>query len=132
MISEGKIIKTLKGTNWAFNLLDISVVELITDDDVELTIEDAKEMVSSAYIFSCGERKLNLFIVGINTIATVEALRYFSSEESKNVSLADAIVIHSLGQRLLANFLIKLVKGSWPMKVFSNKDDALKWLIQQK
>ncbi|MFY7884243.1 MAG: hypothetical protein ACOVOV_05295, partial [Dolichospermum sp.] len=76
--------------------------------------------------------KLNLFIVGINTSATVEALRYFSSEESKNVSLADAIVIHSLGQRLLANFLIKLVKGSWPMKVFSNKDDALKWLIQQK
>lgn len=130
--NNSNVKKTFRGNKFILNLLNLEVVELITDDDIELTLEDAKEIVSEAYNFNDGQKKLNLIVVGNNTSATIEAIQYFSGVESENVSIADAVIINSLGQRILLNFLIKLIKGRWPIKAFADKDEALKWLIQQK
>lgn len=41
-----------------------------------------------------------------------------------------AIVIHSLAQKLIANFYMKVVKPYTPTRFFTAKEDAEKWLAE--
>jgi hypothetical protein len=42
-----------------------------------------------------------------------------------------SIVVHNLGQKLLGNFALKLVGKSKNIRIFENKQDATKWLIDR-
>ena len=43
-------------------------------------------------------------------------------------TLADSFVIHSLAQKILANFYLKISKPVLPTKVFNKPDEAEAWL----
>ncbi len=123
--------KTFRGTKYSYTELPNGVVEILLDEDVELDINDAKEIFEVGAKFTNGVPARNLTIVAEGCSATIEALKYFGNKEFKNPSIAEAIVIRSLGQRLLADFLVRLVKGNWPMKIFSKREDAIEWLMKQ-
>ncbi len=40
----------------------------------------------------------------------------------------EAIVVSTLPHRIMANLYVGLTKRSHPTKIFSNEDDAIKWL----
>jgi len=43
--------------------------------------------------------------------------------------LAEALLIKSLAQRIMANFFIKFGKHHHPSKVFTREEVAIKWLL---
>lgn len=72
--------------------------------------------------------KLKLLVLpGQNTTATREA-RVHSQNSIINCD-AEAILIHSLAQRIISNFYISFKnRAEYPIKMFNSKEEAVKWL----
>jgi hypothetical protein len=51
------------------------------------------------------------------------------STEARAFIKAEAYCIHSLAQKLLASFFVKIDKPKVPVKFFTKKEDAEKWLL---
>ena len=49
-------------------------------------------------------------------------------EEHQVPAICEAVIIHSLSQRMLINFYHKFKSHKHPSKVFKNLDNALKWV----
>lgn len=63
---------------------------------------------------------------------TKEARDFMSTPENNVFISAGAMVISSEVVRIITNFWLNLFKPPFPMKLFTNKDEALKWLEQYK
>ena len=50
------------------------------------------------------------------------------AQENKVPAIAEALIINSLGQRILANFYMKIKHQQRPTKVFKNFQDAKTWI----
>lgn len=57
-----------------------------------------------------------------------DLLKTISKNSNNPFSKADAFVIKSMAQKILANFYIKINKPERPTKFFNNKDEAINWL----
>ena len=57
------------------------------------------------------------------------ANEYSASKEGTQYSIAEAIVIKNLAQKILANFYLSFNKPLKPTKLFTNEKDALDWLF---
>jgi len=77
-----------------------------------------------------GDRLPVLVLCGEYTTSDVSFLKHLSKNGNDPYSSADAFVIQSIAQKLVANFYIKIVRPERPTKFFTSKDDALKWLRQ--
>ncbi len=71
-----------------------------------------------------------LVLCGEYTTSDVSFLKHLSKNGNDPYSSADAFVIQSIAQKLVANFYIKIVGPERPTKFFTSKEDALKWLNQ--
>lgn len=59
--------------------------------------------------------------------------RVFSaSVEGSKYSIAEALVVKSLSQRLIANFYVKVNKPLKPSRVFNSEKEAIQWLKEQR
>lgn len=63
---------------------------------------------------------------------TMKAFRNHAKDDFQKNKLAEAIVLDSIGIRLLANFYIKTFKPKIPTKIFTNFEEAKNWLIEIK
>jgi hypothetical protein len=59
---------------------------------------------------------------------TKEAMEFGASAEANEFLIAQAILVHSLANRLLGNFIIKFHKPKAPTKLFNDREAALAWL----
>ena len=64
--------------------------------------------------------------------STSEARTYYSVSEYSKFRYADALVIESLATRLVTNFYLSIDKPPVPSKMFTAKEDAMTWLLEQK
>lgn len=71
-----------------------------------------------------------LILCGEFTTSDVTFLKHLSRNGNDPYSQADAFVIHSMAQKLMANFYIKMVRPQRPTEVFSSREEAMKWLRQ--
>lgn len=96
--------------------------------DEHIVDEDNVIEFHSIFNQEAENRKLKLLVLpGQNTSATREAREY--SQNSTLKCKAEAILIHSLAQRIISNFYISFKnKADYPIKMFNTKDEAVKWL----
>ena len=57
---------------------------------------------------------------------------YFTSEEVAEIQSSVAMLVNSAFTKMIANFFIGLNKTPFPLKMFKDKDEAIKWLAQFK
>lgn len=77
-----------------------------------------------------GTRLPVLVLCGEYTTSDVSFLKHLSKNGNDPYSSADAFVIQSIAQKLVANFYIKMVRPERPTKFFTGKEEAMKWLRQ--
>ncbi len=88
----------------------------------------ARESVSARLL--AAEGKDYLFLIDarkVNSI-TKEARDFLASDEGSKHVIASALVIESKVGKLLGNFFLQISKPKVPLKLFTNKNDALDWL----
>jgi hypothetical protein len=79
-----------------------------------------KAAAGKNYLFLIDARKVNS--------VTKEARDYLASEEGSQSIIASALVLDSIIGKMLGNFFLQISKPKVPLRLFTNKADALDWL----
>lgn len=109
-------------------LIRPGLVFIQVKDGVHIEKEDVIE-VNKINLEWCGET--GYFVVlcsGRHTTISDDAKELTANPLFSKKRLGFAMVVHSLPQRLVGNFFIKLNKPIAPAKVFNSKEDAFKWV----
>ncbi|MDH5365629.1 MAG: hypothetical protein OEW67_01480 [Cyclobacteriaceae bacterium] len=119
-------IKTKTSTVYIEN--DILRVDYMAD--VRISISDAIENVEAEKELISSLIKMPL-LVDIRNVKSIEseARDYFTGVESQQIISKAALWTDSPISNMIGNFFIGLNKGTVPVKLFSNKDKAITWLI---
>src|SRR5687767_6969851 len=95
-----------------------------------IDIVSAKECVSIRLKVSNGKPSPTYLDARKVKSISKEARDYFASDEGRREMTACAIVVESAVGRFLVNFFLQINKPPVPIKFFSDKEDAVKWLQQ--
>lgn len=98
-------------------------------NDQEFTVEDLTLLVLAQK--ELGSEKLPVLVICAENASTnTELLKVLSKDQNNPFSKADAFVIESMAQKILANFYIRIFKPERPTKFFNTKNEAVAWLKQ--
>lgn len=97
--------------------------------NVHFEIDDLKQLVEFQKEIS-GIKLPVLVLCLSDTHTDTETLKYIAKNQNSPYSIADAFVIYSLAQKILANAYLKFHYSERPVKFFNNKEDALEWMQQ--
>jgi N-methylhydantoinase A/oxoprolinase/acetone carboxylase beta subunit len=61
-----------------------------------------------------------------------DAREYFKKEDTSEKSIARAILVKSVANKLIKSILVKLYKPDVPLKFFTSESEAVKWLLNYK
>lgn len=116
-------------TIFSVKVIDNSYYEVRVFENQDFTVDDLAKLVE-AQKKSVGLVLPVLVICENNVLADVILLSKLSQNEYNPYSKADAFVLNSIAQKILANFYTKINKPERPTKFFNNADEALIWLKQ--
>ena len=114
---------------FSVTLIDNSYYEVRVFENQDFTVDDLATLVE-AQKKSVGLVLPVLVICENNVLADVILLSKLSQNEYNPYSKADAFVLNSIAQKILANFYTKINKPERPTKFFNDADEALIWLKQ--
>ncbi len=120
---------TVSHKKFSLKLHELGFYQLDIFNNVEVGVEDIKMMVAAQKKLS-GEKLPVLVVCAEFASTNSEVMRYISKNENWPFSKAGAFVIHSMSQKLLANFYLKINAPERPTKFFNSRDEAEKWLKQ--
>jgi hypothetical protein len=95
--------------------MEVDVPQVIADHEASKKITEGKKFIS-------------LVLVSQDTSITSEAQKISMQKEKYTHVVAQAIVIRSLAQRILGNFMIKFRKYPVPCQLFNAREEAVEWL----
>lgn len=110
--------------------MDEGFVQCIVLDGSFIDISDIKENV--ACVFKLGNGEPIPVLVDIRGASGVsrEARAYLASEETAKAQSAVALVTKPGLSHLIGSFFLGLNKTIFPVRMFTNSDEAKKWLKQ--
>ncbi len=112
------------------SLIENNIIHIHLKSNQEIALNDAQEVLESMGIVGEG-KKYPVFIDVGEFVNIDDDVRVFSASKAGNIyTIADAIAVDNIAQKLLANFYLKNDHPKVPTKIFSNKHDALAWLSE--
>jgi hypothetical protein len=119
--------KKISFKNFELQICDDSYYEVTVKPDSEFCISDLKKLVTTQV--ELGAQRLPVLVICAESATTNnELLKAISKNSNNPFSKADAFVISSMSQKILANFYIKINTPERPTKFFNSIEDALNWL----
>lgn len=114
----------------SLEMLDGTTMELTFYDDITIDLEGLKAVDAYCQRLTAGRKHKRLVISGRNAEITSEARHYGEklSLENKDNIIAEAIVVHSLPQKMIANFYFRFLNEAYPARFFTNINKAKEWL----
>lgn len=109
-------------------LRDDGIIQFFYGDHVQYTMYETKELEEAVNRITKGVTHKSLRIAGRFTNVDMEVMKYLSRGRGTLFTLADSFVIHSLSQKILANFYLRINKPVLPTRVFNKVDEAETWL----
>lgn len=100
-------------------------------DNMEIDLDDAMENYEASMKLVGDRTYLSLVISAPYTTVTKEAREAMNDPKFYKNAVAQAIVVKSLANRLMGNFLIRIYKQYCPHRLFNSKEEAVKWLEYQ-
>lgn len=110
--------------------IDDSTIEVVFKSDAVIGLEQIKDTYKSLSTLTGNQKHKKLIITGKRTEITKEA-RLFGMEEAKRIGdyvNAEAIVVHSLYQKMVINFYRRFIDSKYPTRFFTDIDKAKEWL----
>jgi hypothetical protein len=134
MNAQYSTIKTIELEKGFIELLERNIILLKFKEDGVFVLRDAIEANKAIYSIVKGKPFLSLVDARVYGSISAGAREFFAKDTlTKEIKIAEAIVINNLTARLYAKFYIRLSKSANPAKIFSDIHDANLWLqLQQK
>ena len=100
-------------------------------DNMEIDGKDILENHLAAKEITAGQKYLVLVIGAPNTTINADGRDEANMPGKYANVIAQAVVVKSLANRIVGNFLINFYKPACPMSLFSEKEKAVEWLNEQ-
>jgi hypothetical protein len=114
-------------SNFELQVCNNKYYKIIVYNDTNFTITDLKKLIK-VQTELVGHKLPVLILCSEFASTDIELLKTLSKNANNPYSKADAFVIKSMAQKILANFYIKINKPERPTKFFNNKEEAINWL----
>ena len=125
MSGDKELLKSGKAT---FRIDEEGIIRQEYNGVIDLSIEDSR---SELLVFEkyCRD-KTRPALIDIRMVKTVqrESRLFYASEEPAKYISAAALLIGNPVSRIIGNFFMGVNRTILPVKLFSNKEEALKWL----
>ncbi len=124
----GEVVHFNRFEKHTITIYDSNILHFVMHDGETLTAEDL--CMSRKWTESIGGgRYLNLIEAGTKT-EVEDSMRSSSASGGQNMhTIADAIVVKNLSQRIIANFYLRFNKPVKPTRIFSESESAAFWLM---
>lgn len=109
-------------------LLTPTIIENVIHDYAELDSADIIEIKEINKRLTGGKHYAVLVDSGMMTSITKEGRELSSSKDFQQQTTAKALLIRSLGHRIVGRFYIRVNKPHIRTKIFSDRDKAIQWL----
>jgi hypothetical protein len=125
------VLEVVEFEKSVYEFCDNGIVMVSIKDNVHMELEDSvKEydmlMTKTDYI------PLKVMIKGGTGSSTSKEVRdYANSYEARKIMKAQALVVKSLAQKIMADFISKFYKIPVNLKIFSDEEKAIEWLKEQ-
>lgn len=98
------------------------------DDELVVNLEMAKQITSEVARFF-GTTELGV-VHSAGSLTTIEpdVRDYLASNSRYANKIAEAFVVKNLGQRIIANFYLRISRPKCPTEVFTTEEEAVKWV----
>lgn len=103
-------------------------------DNITIELEDSKkQFLFLKSKFDGINKHIILVEPGLDTNISKEAREFSSRPDSNEMTAATAVIVKSLGHRILINFIINITQQqTMKMKMFDDKQKAINWLLSFK
>ncbi len=120
--------------------LDFASVELLENgiirvgffDKLSIGESESREINNAIGALSDGKPARIMMVPQPNTVFDHGAREFSSSDEGLQYTIGDAMVINSLGHKILVSFYLKFNKPKKPSKAFDTEEAAMTWLLSLK
>ena len=110
-------------------VMDNGILHVNIKPNSVIIVDDINELLDATHKIGNGQKFKKLITLGEYTLADLDAIKLFSSEEGSKYKIAEAFVINGLAQCILVNFYMYVIKPLTPVKLFTNETDAQNWLL---
>lgn len=114
------------------SLIDKDTLRIEYKPDVYVDVSEFEENMRAYKKLMRTERVFLLTIANAGSESSPEVRRIFTSKERSEFKIAEAFVISSLAQRIVANYVVRVQKPAHPLQFFSSENEASAWLSEQK
>ena len=118
----------IKTQHFQARIIEPGIIENIIFEKTAVDVDLAKEMKIANLSLANETEYAVLVLAEPMTSISPEARTYIASEYYQKITLAKAILVGSLAQRIITNFYMRFNKPKTPTSSFNNRDEALKWL----
>lgn len=126
------IIKQIDFNFGLVQLLDNTIIRIEMFDNVTIGVDECRLLNNAIGQLSDSKESLVLMVSSTGTHFTLESRTFSASEEGLKYTIADAMVVTNLAQKLLVSFYLKINKPPKPSKAFSTENEAIDWLLNLK
>ena len=128
------VIDSVKNTNALIESWDNGIIYIKIDDSTETSLEDSMSQYNYIKSKYDGVNKLRILVEpGKFTSISKEAREFSAKPENNLMTMASAVIIKSLAQRIVINFMINVIqRQTMKMKIFEDKYKAMDWLLSLK
>ena len=109
-------------------LREDGILQVDAYPDAEIKLADAIELINHQAALAAGDNRP--LLVNFGKIKSIDrnARAYFGGRQAEKNVTASALVITSHIGRVIGNFMLGLNKPPYPVRLFTNEDEALTWL----
>jgi hypothetical protein len=100
-------------------------------DNLRLDVKEINEIMAACNTLS--DNKPFVLLVDITNFVDITPEGNKASVDKKNIAnlIASAPLVSKLGQRISADTFKEVEKPPYPMQAFDDKEEAIKWLMEQ-
>ncbi len=129
-----KVLSTNKDRISTTEFWDNGIIFIKINDSCEVDLIDSKAQYNFLLSKYNGKNKHRILVdTGRFTTISKEAREFSQLPESNEMTLATAVIVRSLAQRIVINFIISVIhQQTMKMKMFDKREKAIEWLLAQK
>jgi hypothetical protein len=128
------ILETHTVEMFTIHFLSNGIVHLEVAGDTVIDVKHLKAQFDFLKSRYDGKTKFTILVEsGYDSTLTKEAREYTALPGSNVLTLATAVVVKSLAERLIINFIINITsRQAMKIRLFDSKESAMKWLLSIK
>ena len=123
------VVKQVDHSLFNLQLRSDGIVQMNTGEEAYFGIKDAKEYLIALEEITGGIPHLILKVPGEHAMVDSDARSFMAEPEALKFSIAEAVIVKNMAQRIIGNFYIKFDKPEIPVRLFDSMEEAEKWLL---